>query len=93
MTQKEEVVFILGDKLPTYYDIAISLFQVCSSRQGEKAQSTLNAFYSALVNSWGKAFGEGHVQNSPTIMKKLQKLRDSYSTEVCGVQSKGSKKA
>ena len=74
MTQKEEVVFILGDKLPTYYDIAISLFQVCLSRQGEKAQSTLNAFYSALVNSWGKAFGEGHVQSRPHHNEETSKI-------------------
>ena len=34
MEAEKKTVFIMGDKIPTYYDIAISLFQV-STRRGD----------------------------------------------------------
>ena len=76
------VVFILGDTLPTYCDVALSLVQVCTRRQGEKAQKTLNAYYGALMKEWISAFGEGHTLSRKAVMSRLEKVRDSYLNDV-----------
>ena len=80
--ESESYLFIIGDKLPTYYDVAISLFEVCTRREGEKARSTLISYYTALMNVWTKSFGEGHRLTRKSIMKKLEKVCDSYYNEV-----------
>ena len=53
-----------------------------SKKKGDKGQETLNSYYRALTNLWIKAFGEGHVLSRPTVIKKLEKVLDSYRNEV-----------
>ena len=78
----EKYVFILGDKLPTNYDVAISIFQVSTQRTGPHAQNTIHAYYLALVETWTKAFGTGHVMSRKGITNKLEKLCDNYCNKV-----------
>ena len=74
-------MFIIGDKIPTYYDVAISLFQV-STRRGDQGKKAINSYYKSLVDCWTKAFERGHVLSRPAVIKKLGKVRDSYYNEV-----------
>ena len=46
----EDIVFMLGDKLPTYYDAAIAIFNVTQNSRRNKMKSTIQAYYVALVN-------------------------------------------
>ena len=39
----EKLVFVLGDKLPMYYDTAISIFQVGSKPKSKKIISSVHA--------------------------------------------------
>ena len=80
--EAENFIFLLDDRLPTYYDVAISLFQVCVKRNGLKGQKVLNAYYKALVDQWNKAFGEGHTITRKSVINKLEKLFDSYRNDV-----------
>ena len=82
MEREERYVFIMGDKLPTYYDVAITLFQVSTRRQGDQAQNALHAYQLALVDTWTKAFGTGHVMSRRGIINKLEKVCDRYYNEV-----------
>ena len=38
----EKVAFVLGDKLPTYYDAAISIYIVATKPKSKKMVSTIN---------------------------------------------------
>ena len=80
--EAKQIVFILGDTLPTNYDVALSIVQVCPRKQGDKAKSTLNAYYAALMRQWTAAFGEGHTLSRKSVMTRLEKVRDSYHNEV-----------
>ena len=71
----------MGDKIPTYYDVAISLFQI-STRRGDQGKKAINSYYKSLVDCWTKSFGTGHVLSRLAVIKKLEKVRDSYYNEV-----------
>ena len=74
-------MFIMGGgKIPTHYDVAVSLFQV-STRCGDQGKKAINSFYKSLVDCWTKAFGTGHVLSRPTVIQ-TEKVRDSYYNEV-----------
>ena len=81
MEAEEKIVFIMGDKIPSYYDVAISLFQV-STRRGDQGKKAINSYYKSLVDCWTKAFGTAHVLSRQAVIKKLEKVRDSYNNEV-----------
>ena len=36
-----DIIYVLEDKLPTYYDAAISIWSVCQSKEGKKEKSEL----------------------------------------------------
>ena len=47
----EDIVFMLGDKLPIYYDAAVAIFNVTQSPRRNKMKSTIHGYYVALVNT------------------------------------------
>ena len=51
--------FVLGDKLPTYYDVSIAIFSVSTQRKGQQMTKTIHSYYLALVDAWSKSFGNG----------------------------------
>ena len=81
MEAEEKIVFIMGDKIPSYYDVAISPFQV-STRRGDQGKKAINSYYKSLVDCWTKGFGTAHVLSRQAVIKKLEKVRDSYNNEV-----------
>ena len=46
----EDIVSMLDDKLPTYYDAAIAIFNVTQNPRQNKMKSTIQAYYVALAN-------------------------------------------
>ena len=75
-------MFILGDKLPTYYDAAIAIFNVTQNSRQNKMKSTIQAYYVDLVNIWTKSFSKDHVMTLQAIITKLEKLVANYYTRV-----------
>ena len=75
-------MFMLGDKLPTYYDAAIAIFNVTQNSRRNKMKSTIQAYYVALVNIWTKSFSKDHVVTQRAIITKLEKLVANYYTWV-----------
>ena len=78
----EKLVFVLGDKLPTCYEATIVIYSVATQPKGTKIKKTIHAYAMSLINVWVKAFGQGHVMSRNGITKKLQKLVDSYWSDV-----------
>ena len=56
-----------GDKLPTYYDAAIAIFNIKQNPKRDKMKRTIYAYYVALVNVWTKSYGKDHVMTRRAI--------------------------
>ena len=52
---------ILGDRLPTIYDVAIGIFSICCKPGSKKMDDCVQAYSEALILQWTKAFGKGYV--------------------------------
>ena len=77
MTDRQ-IVFVLGDKLPTYYDAGIAIFSVSTQRTGQHMKRTIHSYCLALIDKWTKSFGKVNVKSRSTITRTLVKLVDSY---------------
>ena len=78
----EKVVFVLGDKLPTYYDAAISTYMVATKPKSKKMVSTINSYTKTLIDIWKRSFGDLHVTSRSSVTNKLQKLVEHYYSQV-----------
>ena len=78
----EKVVFVLGDKLPSYYDAAISIYMVATKLKSKKMVSTINSYTEALIDIWKRTFGDLHVTSRSSVTNKLQKLVEHYYSQV-----------
>ena len=78
----EKIVFVLGDKLPTYYDAAISIYMVATKPKSKKMVSTINSYTKALIDIWKRSFGDLHVTSRSSVTNKLQKLVEHYYSQV-----------
>ena len=50
----EKTIFVLGDKLPTNYDVAIAIFSVAQKLKSDKMKHCIRAYVTALINLWTK---------------------------------------
>ena len=78
----EKVVFVLGEKLPTGYDAAISIYMVATKPKSKKMVSTINSYTKALIDIWKRSFGDLHVTSRSSVNNKLQKLVEHYYSQV-----------
>ena len=74
--------FILGDKLPKYYDVAVALFSYCPGSKSEKRQKSITAYTYALIELWQKAFGKGHTITHISVIKKIKAVLNHYNNHV-----------
>ena len=78
----ENILFILGEKLPTYYDAAIAIYSVTQSIKSDKMQHCITSYATALISIWTKAFGEEHVINRTNVINKIKEVVAHYNTHV-----------
>ena len=78
----EKVVFVLGDKLPSYYDAAISIYMVATKLKSKKMVSTINSYTKELIDIWKRTFGDLHVTSTSSVTNKLQKLVEHYYSQL-----------
>ena len=77
-----ELLFVLGDVLPTIYDVAISIFTVASNPTTDKMADSINAYVTSLIQVWTKAFGAEYVQCRRTVKEKVQIIVGHYYNNV-----------
>ena len=58
MTENVEIKFVLGDILPTYYEVAISIFSIANTPATSKMKKVINNYASSLIEVWHKSFFE-----------------------------------
>ena len=78
----EKVVFVLGNKLLTYNDAAISIYMITSKPKSKKVVGTINSYTKALIDIWKRSFGDLHVTSRSSVTNKLQKLGEHYYSHV-----------
>ena len=78
----EKVVFALGDKLPTCYDAAISIYMVVTEPKSKAMVSTINSYTKALIDVWKRSFGDLHITSRSSVTNKLKKLVENYYSQL-----------
>ena len=73
---------ILGDRLPTTYDVAINIFSICCTPKSQKMQNYVHAYAEALILQLTKAFGEGYVLTIKQVKQKLLTVVNDYYSKV-----------
>ena len=86
------VILILGDLLPTYYDVAKSLFSVATKTGSAKMKETIHKYAVALIGLWEKSFGYKHVMSRKSVVGRLEKLALNYYNEVYNIANRSSMK-
>ena len=76
------MVFVLGDKVPIYYDAAISIFQVVSKPKSKKMISSVHAYTCSLIDIWQRSFGNDHIMTRNAVTYKINKVVDRYYSHV-----------
>ena len=74
MTEEVKIQFVLGDKLPTYYEAAISIFNVASKPSSPKMIKAVRSYATSLVEVWEKSFSSKHVISFNAVLGRLTKL-------------------
>ena len=72
----------MGDKLPTMYDAATSIYNISAAHKSERRDSAINTFMLSLRQMWAKAFGEEHVIGEKYIKKRLKEILKSFHNKV-----------
>ena len=85
---KNKINLMLGDSLPTIYDVGIDIFSYCTKPNSRKMKGFINAYSQALISQWTKAFGEEHVQASSTVKRYLREVVRVYRRKVYVEQSR-----
>ena len=85
-------IFVLGDTLPTHYDVAISLFSVATKPGSAKMKDTINKYTNTLIEIWEKSFGSKHVMRRKAVVGRLEKLALNYYNKVYNIANRTSVK-
>ena len=72
--ESSELKFVLGDKLPTYYEAAISIFSVAAKPSSSKMKKTINAYAKCLIDIWENVFSSKHVMRRNAVIERVEKL-------------------
>ena len=73
---------MLGDSLPTIYDVAINIFSICCKPGSKKMEDCIYAYSQALILQWTKAFGEGYVLAISNVKQNLLIVVSDYYNRV-----------
>ena len=86
--RETNVIFVLGDTLPTHYDVAISLFSVATKPGSAKMKDTINKYTNTLIEIWEKSFGSKHVMRRKAVVGRLEKLALNYYNKVYNIANR-----
>ena len=82
MATETNVRFVLGEMLPTFYDVAIAIYSVATKPGSDKMNKAINNYAKCLIEMWEKSFTDKHVKPRKTVVNRLDKLVNLYYTNV-----------
>ena len=86
---EENIVFLLGDKLPLVSESVITIVSYApggaytEKNETKKRKHTVNNYVSALIEQWSNAFGSKYVMARKSVVNILRKHIVSYGGWRC----------
>ena len=77
-----QIQFIIGNKLPTTYDVALSIYSVSTQPTSNKMATAIHEYSMKLIDTWEKLFGSKHVISITGVKYKLKKVTKEYHNQV-----------
>ena len=81
----------LGDRLPTIYDVAQTIFHYSKTLNSNKRKEVVHRYAVALRNIWIKGFTEKHVLLLTSVKNRIEKIMKDYENRVRIVNSSNKK--
>ena len=81
----------LGDRLPTIYDIAQTIFHYSKTLNLNKRKEVAHRYAVAVRNIWFKSFTEKHVLSLTSAKNRIEKIMKDYENRVRTVNSSNNK--
>ena len=81
----------LGDRLPTIYDVAQTIFHYSKTLNSNKRKEVVHRYAVALRNIWIKGFTEKHVLLLTSVKNRIEKIMKDYENFVRIVNSSNKK--
>ena len=72
----------IGDKLPTIYEVAQTIFHYSNAIKSEKRNETVAAYAKAVRNLWIRSFTEHFVVTLATVKRKVTNIMKDYENRV-----------
>ena len=63
----EEIHFEAQDKLPTVYDVAITIFSHATRQDSQIMKDVVHKYSKHLIETWQKSFGHNHVMSLTAV--------------------------
>ena len=83
-TVDEKIIFVLGDKLPRYYNAAIAILTIPQKPKSDKMKPCIQVYVTALIVIWTKSFGVEHILTGGCVTEWIKKLVTNYYNNVYG---------
>ena len=81
----------LGDRLPTIYDVAKTIFYYSKALNLNKRKDVVHSYAVAVRNIWIKSFTEKHVLSLTSVKNRIEKIMKDYENRVTTVNSSNNK--
>ena len=81
----------LGDRLPTIYDVAQTIFHYSKILNSNKRKKAVHRYAVAVRNIWIKSFTEKHVLPMTSVKTRTEKIMEDYENRVRTVNSSNNK--
>ena len=81
----------LGDRLPTIYDVAKTIFYYSKALNLNKRKDVVHRYAVAVRNIWIKSFTEKHVLSLTSVKNRIGKIMKDYENRVSTVNSNNNK--
>ena len=81
----------LGDRLPTIYDVAKTIFHYSKALNSNKRKDVVHRYAVAVRNIWIKSFTEKHVLSLTSVKNRIEKIMKDYENRVRTVHSSNNK--
>ena len=72
----------IGDRLPTIYDVAMTVYHYSKAPRSNKRKQTAQRYAEAVRNVWVKSFTESHVVHLTTVKRRVEYIMKDYEYKV-----------
>ena len=82
MKNMEQIQYEIHEKLPTVYDVALSIFSYSTQPESKNMTEVVHGYANAFVNAFQKSFGWNIVMSSTAVTYRLKKIVKEYLNQV-----------